>query len=457
MNGRQVISFNVQRAKGYSDVTVYDDVWKELAQDREGRTRRSTSPRSTTTSNTPKKQYTSRDGGPDRRRDPRGPRGAPVPSRHPRDRHLGARDPALGDPRLLVHEPARHHAERPVAARAQPGRRRAGRRRDRRDREHRRHMRMGKSAYQASLDAADEIGLAVLATTMSIVAVFLPVALMPGISGQFFKAFGFTVVIAVLMSLARRAHDHAADRGLFPALARRAAARRRQVRWTTISALLQLVARYAQGARLPAAQSRLLGQGHVASVRPPHVRWSAPGSVRCCSRGVLFVTLADELPAAGQRRLSRRSISTLPPGSTLEQTEAVADRIARDRRHATRTSSACSSASTSASAMLDHRPEARTASRPAPSSSARSRRSSPRSPTRASASRARTAAARRRRATSCSILGGEDPVQLNAAANKIADEMATMPGPSRAAGHRRPRAARKSPSSRASTSPPTSA
>lgn len=64
-----------------------------------------------------------------------------------------------------------------------------------------RHMRMGKTAYQASIDAADEIGLAVLATTMSIVAVFLPVALMPGISGQFFKAFGFTVVISVLMSL----------------------------------------------------------------------------------------------------------------------------------------------------------------------------------------------------------------------------------------------------------------
>ena len=64
-----------------------------------------------------------------------------------------------------------------------------------------RHMRMGKSAYQSALDAADEIGLAVLATTMSIVAVFLPVALMPGISGQFFKAFGFTVVMSVLMSL----------------------------------------------------------------------------------------------------------------------------------------------------------------------------------------------------------------------------------------------------------------
>ena len=65
-----------------------------------------------------------------------------------------------------------------------------------------RHMRMGKSAYQASIDAADEIGLAVVATTFSIVAVFLPVALMPGIAGQFFKNFGFTVVVAVLMSLA---------------------------------------------------------------------------------------------------------------------------------------------------------------------------------------------------------------------------------------------------------------
>jgi multidrug efflux pump subunit AcrB len=64
-----------------------------------------------------------------------------------------------------------------------------------------RHMRMGKSGYQAAIDAADEIGLAVLATTMAIVAVFFPVALMPGIAGQYFKAFGFTVVVSVLMSL----------------------------------------------------------------------------------------------------------------------------------------------------------------------------------------------------------------------------------------------------------------
>ena len=65
-----------------------------------------------------------------------------------------------------------------------------------------RHMRMGKTAYQASIDAADEIGLAVVATTMTIVAVFLPVGLMPGISGQFFKNFGLTIVAAVLFSLA---------------------------------------------------------------------------------------------------------------------------------------------------------------------------------------------------------------------------------------------------------------
>jgi multidrug efflux pump subunit AcrB len=64
-----------------------------------------------------------------------------------------------------------------------------------------RHMRMGKTAYQASLDAADEIGMAVVATTFSIVAVFLPVAFMGGVSGQYFEQFGLTVSIAVLMSL----------------------------------------------------------------------------------------------------------------------------------------------------------------------------------------------------------------------------------------------------------------
>ncbi|HZE42662.1 MAG TPA: efflux RND transporter permease subunit [Steroidobacteraceae bacterium] len=64
-----------------------------------------------------------------------------------------------------------------------------------------RHMRMGKSGFQAALDAADEIGLAVVATSFTIIAVFLPVSFMSGISGQYFKQFGLTVATAVFISL----------------------------------------------------------------------------------------------------------------------------------------------------------------------------------------------------------------------------------------------------------------
>ncbi len=64
-----------------------------------------------------------------------------------------------------------------------------------------RHMRMGKSGWQAALDAADEIGLAVVATSFTIIAVFLPVSFMGGITGQFFRQFGLTVAVAVFISL----------------------------------------------------------------------------------------------------------------------------------------------------------------------------------------------------------------------------------------------------------------
>lgn len=64
-----------------------------------------------------------------------------------------------------------------------------------------RHIKMGKPPLQAALAAADEIGLAVVATTMTIVAVFVPVGFMGGVPGQFFGQFGFTVVAAVLFSL----------------------------------------------------------------------------------------------------------------------------------------------------------------------------------------------------------------------------------------------------------------
>ncbi len=64
-----------------------------------------------------------------------------------------------------------------------------------------RHMQMGKKPMQAAFDASNEIGLAVVATTMSIVSVFVPVAFMGGIPGQFFRPFGITVAVSVLFSL----------------------------------------------------------------------------------------------------------------------------------------------------------------------------------------------------------------------------------------------------------------
>ena len=64
-----------------------------------------------------------------------------------------------------------------------------------------RHMLMGKSPYQAALEAADEIGLAVIAISLTIVAIFAPASFMSGIAGQFFKQFGITVSALVLFSL----------------------------------------------------------------------------------------------------------------------------------------------------------------------------------------------------------------------------------------------------------------
>lgn len=64
-----------------------------------------------------------------------------------------------------------------------------------------RHLRMGKTPYQAAMEAADEIGLAVIATTFTLIAVFLPTAFMSGIAGKLFKQFGWTASFAVFASL----------------------------------------------------------------------------------------------------------------------------------------------------------------------------------------------------------------------------------------------------------------
>ncbi|MGC2141269.1 MAG: efflux RND transporter permease subunit [Methylovirgula sp.] len=64
-----------------------------------------------------------------------------------------------------------------------------------------RHMRLGKSAYKAAMEAADEIGLAVIAISLTIVAVFVPVSFMGNVAGQYFKQFGLTIAAEVLFSL----------------------------------------------------------------------------------------------------------------------------------------------------------------------------------------------------------------------------------------------------------------
>jgi len=64
-----------------------------------------------------------------------------------------------------------------------------------------RHLRMGKRPYEAAMEAADEIGLAVIATTFTLIAVFLPTAFMSGVAGKFFKQFGWTAALAVFASL----------------------------------------------------------------------------------------------------------------------------------------------------------------------------------------------------------------------------------------------------------------
>ncbi|PMB35004.1 ABC transporter permease [Fischerella thermalis BR2B] len=63
-----------------------------------------------------------------------------------------------------------------------------------------RHMAMGKSSWQAAFDSSDEVGLAVIASAATIIAVFLPVAFMGGIPGQFFQPFGVTVAVSTIFS-----------------------------------------------------------------------------------------------------------------------------------------------------------------------------------------------------------------------------------------------------------------
>lgn len=163
-----------------------------------------------------------------------------------------------------------------------------------------RHMRMGKSAYQASMDAADEIGLAVVATTFSIVAVFLPVALMPGVSGQFFKNFGATVAVSVLISLA-------VARLITPMLA---------------AYFLKSHGSAEHGAgKWVDAYMRILEWALINRLKTVF----GIGGVALAATIWMFIVIPKTFQPDIDTSSSQVTIS-LPPGVTLEQTEAVVDK-----------------------------------------------------------------------------------------------------------------------------------
>jgi multidrug efflux pump subunit AcrB len=188
-----------------------------------------------------------------------------------------------------------------------------------------RHMRMGKTAYQAAIDAADEIGLAVLATTMSIVAVFLPVALMPGISGQFFKSFGYTVVISVLMSLL-------VARMITPLIAAyflKAHGVQEHASGSSMQKYLGILRWSLDTSKAEDYRKRHPGFGPaVWSLFRDHRIWMVGAGISAfIVQAVLFATLSMSFQPPLNLDFSTVRIG-MPPGVTLKQTEAVADRAA---------------------------------------------------------------------------------------------------------------------------------
>jgi multidrug efflux pump subunit AcrB len=195
-----------------------------------------------------------------------------------------------------------------------------------------RHMRMGKSAYQAAIDAADEIGLAVVATTFSIVAVFLPVGLMGGIPGQFFKSFGLTVVTSVLLSLAvartitpmvaayfLRAHGHA-EHASGPWMDRYLAV----LSWTLDTSKVTAYKR-----ALAAAGRRLsIGRRIAARLRDHRLWMVGVGVVALALTGLLLYSIPKQFFPSTNSDFSMVNIEMVP-GTTLAQTQAVADQVSR--------------------------------------------------------------------------------------------------------------------------------
>jgi hypothetical protein len=172
-----------------------------------------------------------------------------------------------------------------------------------------RHLRMGKPPMQAATDAAIEIGLAVIATSLTLCAVFVPVAFMGGIGGEFFKPFAFTATVAVLFSLL-------VARTLTPMMA----------------------------SRLMRPEHELERPGRIKNWYVEKVDWVlanrwktiAASTVLMISGIVLAATLPKEFQPAQDAGMVNLDIS-LPPGSTMDESRAVVNRSLVERVRAEET------------------------------------------------------------------------------------------------------------------------
>ncbi len=169
-----------------------------------------------------------------------------------------------------------------------------------------RHLRMGKTPYQAAMEAADEIGLAVIATTFTLIAVFLPTAFMSGIAGKFFKQFGWTAALAVFASLV-------VARVLTPMMA---------------AYIMKPIPREHKEPALDAAVPALGRAGACTTAGSP---WAPPLAFFVGS--LMLIPLLPNGFIPPDDNSQTQVYLELPPGTTLAQTRAAAE-AARQLRHA---------------------------------------------------------------------------------------------------------------------------
>jgi multidrug efflux pump subunit AcrB len=162
-----------------------------------------------------------------------------------------------------------------------------------------RHLRSGKKPYAAAMEAADEIGLAVIATTFTLVAVFLPTAFMPGIPGLVFRQFGWTAGIAVLMSL------------------------------LVARLLTPMMAAYELRPQTRTESEGRVMRAYLTAVRwcLGHRWWTVTGCALFLAGSIALVPLLPSGFIPAQDRGQTSVSIELSPGSTLTETEAIAERI----------------------------------------------------------------------------------------------------------------------------------